>query len=78
MVLCSEILVSREGISGEEVHMVLLDLADLLFHLVGVVRDLEGQDLNLDAGLVGASFEVLILIMHNVVNIILANVGGSI
>ena len=37
VVPCLEVLVSREGISEEEVHMVLLDLVDLLFHLAGVV-----------------------------------------
>ena len=58
--------------------MVLLDLVDLLFHLVGVVRDLEGQDLILDVGWVGVSVEVLVLNVHNVVDIMLTNVGGPI
>ena len=78
VVPCSKVLVSRGGTSEEEVHMVLLDLADLLFHLVGVVRDLEGQDLILGVVLVEVSVEALVLNVHNVVDIMLVNVGDPI
>ena len=49
--------------------MVLLDLVDLLFHRVGVVLDLEGQDLILDVGLVEVSVEVLVLNVLSMVGI---------
>ena len=58
--------------------MVLLDLVDLLVHLVGVVRDLEGQDLILGVGLVEVSVEVLVLNVLSMVGFMSANVGSSI
>ena len=78
MVPCSEVLVFRGEISEEEVHMVLLDLVDLLFHLVGVVLDLEGQDMISGEALVEVSIEVLVLNVLNVVGFMLVNAGESI
>ena len=78
MVPCSEVLVSREGISEEEVHMVLLDPLDLLFHLAGVVQDLEGQDLISDEAFVEVSVEVQVLNVLSVASFMLANAGESI
>ena len=75
VVPCSEVLDIREEISEEEGHMVLLDLVDLLFHLAGVVQDLEGQDLISGEVLVGVSVEVLVLNVHNVVGFMLVNAG---
>ena len=51
---------------------------DLLFYPVGVVLDLEGQDLISDEALVGVSVEVLVLNVLNVAGFILANAGESI
>ena len=78
VVPCSEVLVFREGISEEEVHMVLLDLVDLLFHLAGVVQDLEGHDLNSGEVLVEVSVEVQVLNVYSVVGFMLVNAGKSI
>ena len=78
MVPCFEVLVSREGISEEKVHMVLLDLVDLLFHLAGVVQDLEGQDLISGEALVEFLVEVQVLNVLSVVGFILVNAGESI
>ena len=47
---------------------------DLLFHLAGVVQDLEGQDLILGKALV----EVQVLNVLNVAGFMLANAGESI
>ena len=51
---------------------------DLLFHLAGVVQDLEGQDLISGEVLVGVSVEVLVLNVLNVAGFMLANAGESI
>ena len=75
MVPCLEVLVSRGGTSEEEVLMVLLDPVALLFHLVEVVLDLEGQDLISEEPLVEVSVEVLLLNVLNVVDFILVNAG---
>ena len=77
VVPCFEVLIFREGISEEEVHMVLLDLVDLLFHLAGVVQDLEGQDLISGEVLVKVSAEVQVLSVLNVAGFMLANAGES-
>ena len=53
-------------------------IVDLLFHPVEVVRDLEGQDLISDVDLIEVSVEVLVLNVHNMVDIMLVNVGGPI
>ena len=50
---------------------------DLLFHPVGVVLDLEGQDLISGEALVGFSVEVLVLNVLNVAGFMLANAGES-
>ena len=55
--------------------MVLLDLVDLLLYFVGVVRDLEGQDLILSMDLVEVLVEVLVLNVLSVVDIMLVNAG---
>ena len=51
---------------------------DLLFHLAGVVQDLEGQDLISGEALVEVSVEVQVLNVLNVAGFMLANVGESI
>ena len=51
---------------------------DLLFHPIGVVQDLEGQDLISDEALVEVLVELLVLNVHKVVDIILVNAGESI
>ena len=51
---------------------------DLLFHLVGVVLDLEGQDLISGEALVKVLVKVLVLNVLNVVGFMLANAGESI
>ena len=58
--------------------MVLLDLVDLLFYLIRVVRDLECKDLILGEALVEVSVEVLVLNVLSVVGIMLVNAGESI
>ena len=78
VVSCLEVLVSRGEISEEKVHMVLLDLVDLLFHQVRVVLDLEGQDLISGEALVEVSVEVLVLNVLSVVGFMLVNAGESI
>ena len=51
---------------------------DLLFYPVGVVQDLEGQDLISSEALVGVSVEVQVLNVLNVAGFMLANAGESI
>ena len=51
---------------------------DLLYHPVGVVLDLEGQDLILDKALVEVSVKFLVLNVLSVVDITLVNAGESI
>ena len=58
--------------------MVLWDPMDLLFHLAGVVQDLEGQDLISDEALVEVSVEVQVLNVLSVVGFMLVNAVESI
>ena len=51
---------------------------DLLFHLAGVVQDLEGQDLISGEALVEVSVEVQVLNVLSVVGFMLVNAGESI
>ena len=55
--------------------MVLLDLVDLLLHLVRVVWDLEGQDLISGKDLVEVIVEAQVLNVLNVVDFMLVNAG---
>ena len=48
---------------------------DLLFHLAGVVLDLEGQDLISGEDLVEVSVEALVLNVLNVADFMLVNAG---
>ena len=58
--------------------MVLLDLVDLLFYLVRVVLDLEGQNLISGEALVEVSIEVLVLNVLSVLGFMLVNARESI
>ena len=75
MVPCLEVLVSREGTSEEEVIIVLLDPVALLFHLVEVILDPEGQDLISEEVLAEVSVEALLLNVLSVADSMLVNAG---